>query len=87
MSKFALIVVGASAAAFLGAGGHTLVPREVYDPTCNIKGNISVDTGERIYHVPGQEYYHKTRIQFLDGERWFCSEADARSAGWRRARR
>jgi hypothetical protein len=22
--------------------------------SCDIKGNISVDTGERIYHVPGQ---------------------------------
>src|SRR5690606_16116293 len=24
---------------------------------CNIKGNISISTGERIYHVPGQTYY------------------------------
>jgi hypothetical protein len=52
---------------------------------CNIKGNIS-SSGERIYHVPGQEYYSATRINWLRGERWFCSENAARQAGWRKAR-
>ncbi|HIF78840.1 MAG TPA: thermonuclease family protein, partial [Sulfitobacter sp.] len=27
------------------------------------------------------------RISTRKGERWFCSEAEARGAGWRRARR
>lgn len=53
---------------------------------CTIKGNISKNTGERIYHVPGQEYYTETRIDRSSGERWFCSEADARAAGWRKSR-
>ncbi|RWP68213.1 MAG: thermonuclease family protein [Mesorhizobium sp.] len=53
---------------------------------CNIKGNISAD-GEHIYHVPGQKFYDVTRISESKGERWFCSEADARSAGWRRSKR
>lgn len=53
---------------------------------CNIKGNISAKS-ERIYHVPGQEFYSRTRINTAKGERWFCSEAAARAAGWRRARR
>ena len=53
---------------------------------CNVKGNISYNTGERIYHVPGQEYYFATRINWFRGERWFCSEADARVAGWRKAK-
>lgn len=52
---------------------------------CNIKGNVST-TGERIYHVPGQKYYDDTRISASHGERWFCSEAEARAAGWRRSR-
>jgi endonuclease YncB( thermonuclease family) len=52
---------------------------------CNIKGNISAK-GERIYHVPGQKYYSRTKISAGKGERWFCSEAEARKAGWRRAR-
>lgn len=52
---------------------------------CRIKGNIS--SNGRIYHMPGQEYYEQTQINTGKGERWFCSEADARAAGWRRARR
>lgn len=55
--------------------------------SCDIKGNISINTGERIYHVPGQKYYAATRISPQYGERWFCSEAEARAAGWRKARR
>ena len=53
---------------------------------CRIKGNISRD-GTRIYHVPGERYYERTRISTSKGERWFCSEAEARSAGWRRSRK
>lgn len=53
---------------------------------CLIKGNIS-RSGERIYHLPGGEYYGRTRINTGKGERWFCSEAEARAAGWRRSRR
>lgn len=52
---------------------------------CNIKGNVST-RGERIYHVPGQRYYNQTRISASHGERWFCSEKEARAAGWRRSR-
>jgi len=54
---------------------------------CNIKGNISLRTGEKIYHVPGGEFYDLTEIHRDRGERWFCSEAEARSAGWRRSYR
>lgn len=53
---------------------------------CSIKGNVSAK-GERIYHVPGQEYYGRTRITESKGERWFCTQAEARASGWRPARR
>ena len=53
---------------------------------CSIKGNIS-RKGTRIYHVPGAQHYDRTRINTSKGERWFCSEAEARAAGWRRAKR
>jgi hypothetical protein len=53
---------------------------------CGIKGNISKQTGERIYHVEGQKYYRSTVINPFQGERWFCSEEEARAAGWRRSR-
>ena len=52
---------------------------------CAIKGNIS--SGGRIYHMPGQQNYARTRINPANGERWFCSRAAAEAAGWRAARR
>lgn len=52
---------------------------------CRIKGNIS-DRGDRIYHVPGSRHYERTRIDTARGERWFCSVADARAAGFRAPR-
>ena len=55
-------------------------------PECAIKGNIS-SKGERIYHVPGGYYYGKTVVTTSKGERWFCSEAQARAAGWRASKR
>ena len=68
-----------------GAGtSRAPAPRQSTD--CAIKGNVS-SSGERIYHVPGQALYDRTRISEAKGERWFCSEAEARAAGWRRARR
>ena len=52
---------------------------------CTIKGNVSTQ-GERIYHVPGQKYYDETQISATHGERWFCSEQEARAAGWRKSK-
>lgn len=52
-----------------------------------IKGNISVESGERLYHVPGMRDYDITRIDVEKGERWFRTEAEAQAAGWRRADR
>ena len=59
----------------------------IFNPSCRIKGNISINTGQPIYHVPGQMFYDETTIRPEFGERWFCSEGEARAAGWRRARR
>lgn len=50
-------------------------------PGCDIKGNISGNG--RIYHLPGSSAYARTRIDTSKGERWFCSESEARAAGWR----
>jgi micrococcal nuclease len=51
-----------------------------------IKGNISVNTGEKIYHMPGQRYYDETIIDESKGERWFRSEEEAQAAGWRKSK-
>jgi endonuclease YncB( thermonuclease family) len=51
---------------------------------CRIKGNIS-RKGKKIYHLPNGRYYAATKIDESKGERWFCSEQEAKSAGWRRS--
>ena len=53
---------------------------------CVIKGNIS-SNGDKIYHVPGGSFYEKTQINKDTGERYFCSEEEAISAGWRKSKR
>lgn len=55
-------------------------------PGCDIKGNISQKTGERIYHAPGQHFYERTVISPEDGEAWFCTEDEARANGWSKAK-
>ncbi len=51
---------------------------------CSVKGNINAE-GEKIYHIAGCEYYNQTVINESAGERWFCTEEEALSAGWRKA--
>jgi endonuclease YncB( thermonuclease family) len=51
---------------------------------CRIKGNVG-SKGDRIYHMPGDRWYDRTVITASKGERWFCSEGEAKAAGWRRA--
>lgn len=51
---------------------------------CTIKGNIST-SGEKIYHLPGCGSYAKTQIDESHGEKWFCTETEAQTAGWRKA--
>jgi endonuclease YncB( thermonuclease family) len=46
---------------------------------CNIKGNRN-RKGQWICHVPGMPYYDRTRPEDI-----FCTEAEARAAGYRRA--
>lgn len=52
---------------------------------CPIKGNIS-SSGEKIYHMTGQRYYERTKIEEGKGERWFCTEEEAVGAGWRKSK-
>ena len=52
---------------------------------CRIKGNIS--SSGKIYHTPESPWYARTKINTQKGERWFCSEEEAKAAGWRAPRR
>ena len=53
---------------------------------CSIKGNISFK-GEKIFHIPGGQYYTITKITQSKGEKWFCSEQEAKVAGWRKSKK
>jgi endonuclease YncB( thermonuclease family) len=67
------------------SGGEEPAPAAVAAGGCAIKGNISAK-GDKIYHVPGTRDYERTRIKEADGERMFCSEDEAKAAGWRAPR-
>lgn len=91
MFALASVATGLAAQGLMSEGRdgavHSVIGNAVVGIGCNIKGNISVNTGERIYHVPGQKFCPETIITAGKGERWFCSENEARAAGWRKARR
>lgn len=50
---------------------------------CPIKGRIR--SGARTYLLPWQPSYDSVKLSTAKGERWFCSENEAKAAGWRRA--
>lgn len=79
-------IVGAVAVVCVVAAAGVVLVKE-FGIGCPIKGNISYVTGERIYHLPVDEYYDETVINLLNGERWFCTPLEAELAGWRRSLR
>ena len=72
--------VGPATSAAPAAPGAAV--RNAPSARCEIKGNVGA-RGDRIYHLPGTPGYAATRIEPARGERWFCSEQEARAAGWR----
>jgi len=50
-------------------------------PSCNIKGN---DRNGKIYYMPECGVYDNVMVQLYLGDRWFCNEKEAISAGFRR---
>jgi len=53
------------------------------NPDCSIKGNIDKANGEKTYHFPGcSGYDNKVVIEKDIGDQWFCSEKEAKAAGF-----
>ena len=71
----------------IGLGISSISPVTNFVRGCNIKGNISVNTGDKLYHLPNMEDYASTNIDVAKGEKWFCSESEAIASGWRKAPR
>ena len=51
-----------------------------------IRDSIS-SKGQKIYHIPGNLNYEMTKINENKGERWFCSEEEAKMNGWRKSKK
>ncbi|ELS31171.1 MULTISPECIES: hypothetical protein [Pseudanabaena] len=71
----------------IGLGISSISPITNFMRGCNIKGNISVSTGDKLYHLPNMEDYATTNIDVSKGEKWFCIESEAIASGWRKAPR
>lgn len=92
MRKKIILISIALVIIIAGAGGYMFYEHnravEAAKPKCDnptIKGNISMRTGEKIYHVEDDRLYSRTMITPSTGEMMFCTEEDARNAGWRHA--
>jgi len=48
---------------------------------CLIKGTLP-RADYKVFLLPGQPGYDTAQIDTQKGERWFCSIAEARAAGW-----
>lgn len=54
---------------------------------CVIKGNVTKAHGEyrKYYHLPGDEYYSRTEVDLLKGDKWFCTTEEAEAENFQHA--
>ncbi len=55
--------------------------KEKAPDACPIKGRVA--SRAKLYVMPWMDGYDRIKIRSSRGERWFCSEEEARQAGWR----
>ena len=68
---------------FIHTRGNLATPTSA--TVCRIKGNVSWrNNDEKIYHCPNWRDYDRTQVNWHDGDRWFCTEAEAIEAGFRK---
>jgi len=58
-------------------------PSDDRQSNMSCSGQIKGNKNSKIYHVPGGAYYDRTQDNIV----WFCSEADAQAAGYRKSQR
>ena len=57
------------------------------DPSCSIKGNVNTRRDTKIYHVEGESSsYARVNMREGEGDRWFCTRAEAEANGFRAPR-
>ena len=75
-------VAPTSAPSMMDSGKTAPVSRNACPNSHPVKGNLTTYNGERIYHVPGGQFYNAT-----NPEACFATERDAQAAGYRRSLR
>lgn len=53
------------------------------DPKCPVKGNNDLDRDELLYLTSDCPYYDQVIIKRFEGDRWFCTESQAKKAGFK----
>jgi len=67
----------------IGIYSEKCVDEKPPDPKCVIKGNHDLDRDEFLYLTPKCPYYSQVTIRRFQGDRWFCSESEAKAAGFK----
>ncbi|MCX6704800.1 MAG: thermonuclease family protein [Candidatus Woesebacteria bacterium] len=66
----------------LGVFSERCFPVNPPSKNCNIKGQIPYDTGQKIYLTSDCRYYKISEVERYRGEDWFCTEKEAKDAGF-----
>ena len=59
---------------------------ESFEGACPVKGNVN-SKGQRIYHLPGGQFYERVKIKPEQGDQCFNTAVEAKAAGFRRSKR
>lgn len=62
--------------------GQEAEDRDCDEKECGILGNIDESSGKKYYHLPGCPTYSRVKIDIERGEKKFCTEGEAKSAGF-----
>lgn len=63
-----------------------LATEEATQVACLIKGNVT-SSGDKIFHIPGGVYYDRVKVDFAQGDAYFCTEGQAIGEGFRKSSR
>jgi len=69
----------------LGIYSSLCFSKEPEKKGCDIKGNIRSGYKTKIYIFPGCISYTNTKVEKDLGDRWFCTEAEAKKAGFKKS--
>jgi len=86
--SMAYVVLGGLLIAFGGYFG--MMEEDMVQPVVGcenpqIKGNVTQN--DKVYHVPDGVYYDQLDVEPENGDKLFCTEADAQAEGFRKSKR